>query len=43
VMGGAENTVHLIDRDGAAETWPRLAKDEVARRLVMHLAAMLAG
>ena len=43
VMGGVDNTVHLIGRDGAVETWPRLGKDEVARRLVAHLAALLAG
>ncbi len=42
-MGGAENTVHLIQRDGAVETWPRLGKDEVARRLVAYLAGMVAG
>ncbi|CAA2159975.1 Coenzyme A biosynthesis bifunctional protein CoaBC [Methylobacterium brachiatum] len=41
VMGGTDNTVHLIHRDGAMETWPRLGKDEVARRLVVHLAGML--
>ncbi|SDN99616.1 phosphopantothenoylcysteine decarboxylase / phosphopantothenate--cysteine ligase [Methylobacterium phyllostachyos] len=43
VMGGLENTVHLIHRDGAVETWPRLSKDEVARRLVVYLAGMVAG
>ncbi|MCJ2071040.1 bifunctional phosphopantothenoylcysteine decarboxylase/phosphopantothenate--cysteine ligase CoaBC [Methylobacterium sp. J-030] len=43
VMGGAENAVHLIHRDGAVDSWPRLGKDEVARRLVVHLAAMLDG
>ncbi|WP_342105671.1 bifunctional phosphopantothenoylcysteine decarboxylase/phosphopantothenate--cysteine ligase CoaBC [Methylobacterium sp. SI9] len=43
VMGGSENTVHLIQRDGAVETWPRLGKDEVARRLVAYLAGMVAG
>ncbi|MGE8127030.1 bifunctional phosphopantothenoylcysteine decarboxylase/phosphopantothenate--cysteine ligase CoaBC [Methylobacterium sp. NPDC080182] len=43
VMGGVDNTVHLIRRDGAVETWPRLGKDEVARRLVAHFAALLAG
>jgi phosphopantothenoylcysteine decarboxylase/phosphopantothenate--cysteine ligase len=43
VMGGADNTVHLIRRDGAVETWPRLGKDEVARRLVAHVAGLLAG
>ncbi|KNY21100.1 bifunctional phosphopantothenoylcysteine decarboxylase/phosphopantothenate--cysteine ligase CoaBC [Methylobacterium sp. ARG-1] len=41
VMGGTDNMVHLIHRDGAMETWPRLGKDEVARRLVAHLAGML--
>ncbi|MDH3029484.1 MULTISPECIES: bifunctional phosphopantothenoylcysteine decarboxylase/phosphopantothenate--cysteine ligase CoaBC [Methylobacterium] len=43
VMGGADNTVHLIRRDGAVETWPRLGKDEVARRLVAHVAGLLTG
>ena len=43
VMGGSDNAVHLIHRDGAVETWPRLGKDEVARRLVIYLAGMLAG
>ncbi|MBE7249245.1 MAG: bifunctional phosphopantothenoylcysteine decarboxylase/phosphopantothenate--cysteine ligase CoaBC, partial [Actinomycetospora chiangmaiensis] len=42
VMGGAENAVHLIHRDGTAESWPRLGKDEVARRLVVYLAGMAA-
>ncbi|MCJ2057476.1 bifunctional phosphopantothenoylcysteine decarboxylase/phosphopantothenate--cysteine ligase CoaBC [Methylobacterium sp. J-048] len=41
VMGGTDNTVHLIHRDGTLETWPRLGKDEVARRLVAHLAGLL--
>jgi phosphopantothenoylcysteine decarboxylase / phosphopantothenate---cysteine ligase len=43
VMGGTDNAVHLIRRDGALESWPRLGKDEVARRLVALLAALLAG
>lgn len=43
VMGGAENTVHLIGRDGAVESWPRAAKEEVARRLVARFAEMVAG
>lgn len=43
VMGGTDNTVHLIRRDGAVETWPRLGKEEVARRLVAHVAGLLAG
>lgn len=40
VMGGAENAVHLISRDGSVESWPRAAKEEVARRLVARLAEM---
>ena len=42
VMGGERNTVHLV-APGRVETWPELGKDEVARRLVARLAAMLAG
>jgi phosphopantothenoylcysteine decarboxylase/phosphopantothenate--cysteine ligase len=41
VMGGAANTVHLLARDGAVETWPTLAKDEVGRRLVARFAQIL--
>jgi phosphopantothenoylcysteine decarboxylase/phosphopantothenate--cysteine ligase len=41
VMGGDRNTVHLVSA-AAVETWPTLAKDEVARRLVDHLATLLA-
>jgi phosphopantothenoylcysteine decarboxylase / phosphopantothenate---cysteine ligase len=37
VMGGDANTVHLVSASGV-ETWPTLSKDEVARRLVAHLA-----
>lgn len=40
IMGGAENAVVLISDQGA-ETWPRLAKDEVARRLAARIAAAL--
>jgi phosphopantothenoylcysteine decarboxylase/phosphopantothenate--cysteine ligase len=40
IMGGAENTVHLITADGV-EDWPRLAKEEVARRLAARIAAAL--
>ena len=43
VMGGAENAVHLIARDGGVESWPRAAKEEVARRLVARLAEMAGG
>jgi phosphopantothenoylcysteine decarboxylase/phosphopantothenate--cysteine ligase len=38
-MGGDRNTVHLVSASGV-ETWPILAKDEVARRLIAHLAAL---
>ena len=41
VMGGAENTVHLV-RAGGVEDWPRLPKDEVARRLAMRIAEEMA-
>ncbi len=40
VMGGDENTIHLISRQGI-ESWPRLAKSEVARRLIAHCAGLL--
>jgi phosphopantothenoylcysteine decarboxylase/phosphopantothenate--cysteine ligase len=42
VMGGDRNTVHLVTAEGV-ETWPTLGKDEVARRLVERLAAMVQG
>jgi phosphopantothenoylcysteine decarboxylase/phosphopantothenate--cysteine ligase len=41
IMGGAENAVTLITAAGA-ETWPRLPKDEVARRLAARIAEALA-
>lgn len=41
VMGGLNNTVHLVGRDGSVETWPTLDKDEVGRRLVARFAALL--
>ena len=40
VMGGDSNTVHLVTRD-KVETWPTLAKAEVAGRLIAHIAAMI--
>jgi phosphopantothenoylcysteine decarboxylase / phosphopantothenate---cysteine ligase len=40
-MGGADNTVHLITRTGT-EDWPRLPKEEVARRLAARIAEALA-
>ncbi len=39
VMGGDDNTVHLVSRD-KVETWPTLDKDEVARRLIVRLTEM---
>lgn len=41
VMGGAENQVLLITRD-SAETWPRMAKEAVARKLAAEIAKTLA-
>ncbi len=40
VMGGAENQVLLITKDGA-ETWPRMAKEVVARKLAVEIAKAL--
>ena len=41
VMGGAENAVHLVT-DAGVEDWPRMAKDDVARRLAARIAEALA-
>ncbi|WP_317056766.1 bifunctional phosphopantothenoylcysteine decarboxylase/phosphopantothenate--cysteine ligase CoaBC [Roseovarius rhodophyticola] len=41
IMGGSENHVTLITADGA-EDWPRLSKDQVARRLAQKVAEALA-
>lgn len=43
VFGGARNRILLLTADGAAEEWPELGKDEVARRLVDRVAAALRG
>ncbi len=40
VMGGAENQVLLIKKDGA-ESWPRMAKEAVARKLAAEIATAL--
>jgi phosphopantothenoylcysteine decarboxylase/phosphopantothenate--cysteine ligase len=37
VMGGAENTVHLVTAQGV-EDWPRMPKEQVAARLATRLA-----
>jgi phosphopantothenoylcysteine decarboxylase/phosphopantothenate--cysteine ligase len=44
VMGGEANTVHLLTaKDGrvGVEDWPKLAKGEVAERLVARIAGAL--
>ena len=41
IMGGSDNTVHLIS-DLGTEDWPPLPKDEVARRLAARMAEALA-
>lgn len=40
IMGGQENSVTVIRKDGA-ETWPRMSKDQVANRLVNAIAEVL--
>ncbi len=42
VIGGDWNTIHLIDEAGV-EDWPRMGKDEVARRLAERIAAHIAA
>ncbi len=42
VMGGDDNTVHIISAS-ATDTWPKLAKGEVAHRLAAKIAAHLKG
>jgi phosphopantothenoylcysteine decarboxylase / phosphopantothenate---cysteine ligase len=41
IMGGEDNTVHLITAAGV-EDWPRLPKQDVARRLAERIAEALA-
>jgi phosphopantothenoylcysteine decarboxylase / phosphopantothenate---cysteine ligase len=40
VMGGAMNTVHLIDAKGV-ESWPTMGKEQIAERLVAAFVARL--
>ncbi|PIE13374.1 MAG: bifunctional phosphopantothenoylcysteine decarboxylase/phosphopantothenate--cysteine ligase CoaBC [Rhodobacterales bacterium] len=42
IMGGSENAVHLISEAGV-EDWPRMGKDEVARKLAARIAEALVG
>jgi phosphopantothenoylcysteine decarboxylase/phosphopantothenate--cysteine ligase len=37
VMGGTENEIALVTRDGI-DRWPRMGKEEVARRLALKIA-----
>lgn len=41
IMGGSENAVHLI-REAEVEDWPRMTKDDVARKLAARIAEALA-
>lgn len=41
VMGGASNTVHLIDAQGV-ESWPTMGKEQVAERLTAAIATRVA-
>jgi phosphopantothenoylcysteine decarboxylase/phosphopantothenate--cysteine ligase len=36
VLGGSDNTVHLVTRDGV-ESWPRMTKDAVAEQLATRI------
>ena len=40
IMGGADNAVTVIDANGADE-WPRMSKEDVAKRLADRIAAAL--
>ena len=42
IMGGAENAVQIVSSAGVEE-WPRLAKQDVARRLARQSPKPLAG
>ncbi|MBY9066304.1 bifunctional phosphopantothenoylcysteine decarboxylase/phosphopantothenate--cysteine ligase CoaBC [Hyphomonas sp. WL0036] len=42
VMGGLENEIALITRDGA-ERWPRMPKEQVAARLAARIADQISG
>jgi phosphopantothenoylcysteine decarboxylase/phosphopantothenate--cysteine ligase len=42
VMGGPENQVMLITKDGA-QAWPKMAKEAVARKLAAEIAAALSA
>lgn len=41
VFGRDDNTVTVLKKDGAADSWPNMDKKDVARRLVQDIAAAL--
>jgi phosphopantothenoylcysteine decarboxylase/phosphopantothenate--cysteine ligase len=41
IMGGSDNAVTLLTAEGE-ESWPRMGKDEVGRRLALRIAEALA-
>jgi len=41
VMGGDENRIHVIDKDGT-KSWPRMSKQQVAEKLADRIASALA-
>ncbi|MDE0590342.1 bifunctional phosphopantothenoylcysteine decarboxylase/phosphopantothenate--cysteine ligase CoaBC [Halocynthiibacter sp. C4] len=42
IMGGSENAVTIIDENGA-DNWPRMGKDQVARKLAERISEALQG
>jgi phosphopantothenoylcysteine decarboxylase/phosphopantothenate--cysteine ligase len=41
IMGGDENAITLIDKDGAV-AWPRMSKADVAKKIAARIAEALA-
>ncbi|MFC4292625.1 bifunctional phosphopantothenoylcysteine decarboxylase/phosphopantothenate--cysteine ligase CoaBC [Sphingorhabdus arenilitoris] len=42
VMGGSENSVHIVTKDGT-ESWPKAHKEVVARKLMEKIANVIGG
>ena len=42
IMGGDRNTVRIVSRTGV-EDWPEGSKEDVARRLIERVGALLGG
>ncbi|MDD9978008.1 MAG: bifunctional phosphopantothenoylcysteine decarboxylase/phosphopantothenate synthase, partial [Boseongicola sp.] len=40
IMGGSENAVTIIDKDGS-DAWPRMTKEQVARKLAARISEAL--